>query len=807
MTARYLPYLRVGAAVLSVGSIALGVFTIRTMNDTRHWVVAASNGLIDYSLAERALQVDLLNARAGLLRNYDPVNEDIASERENLSDLARLPMRPQARHALARLSDKVEEQGGLVEQFKSDNALLQNSLTRFTANGSAEIATHNVLSARILKLTLDTSPQTVADARAALDRIPAAREGSPTAQLTSHARLLVTILPEIDELLHAIRAMRMESRSAELETMLREESRGRSMLVSRLQAALATTVLLLTAIVIALVSFQRTRTRELKAQAANERLSAAIATPLIDSGDETFASRVRDAVHQLALHIGAKRLQLVIPAAPDVFRFSWPDDRSDASWLETMINAADADGAWFGDKVVASRGSDRLDTALTKAMTDAGIHDLVLLRTADPFRVVIGFEPADRTMAQRRDHVAGVISAIIVIAHGARREVMQIERDRLERTLARARRMETIGTMASGVAHNFNNIICAIGGFAEMGQEHTRHGSSARYNFDEIQEAVLRARDLVDDILNFARQRRPNKRPIDISEVLTHTVRLLSASARDSGAFQLRVVDGQLSVLGACSDLQQVLLNVCNNASHVSGGLPVIISSRRIRLTEERRMSHSTLTPGSFVVISIADSGRGVAEAARGRLVEPFFTTKAGGTGLGLSTAWEIVQDHGGTIHVENQAEGGACFSIWLPEIGRSHSPSVIATGSRILLIAEPDHLAHEEEQLAELGYEPLGFTLSAAPDQLRGVLADCDALLIVSQQPAAAVELVQAIGSALGPRPLLMAIPEDSTAVTLPAIILPYPPRPMDVSQALSSPGRADWAHGAMLSAATPMI
>lgn len=774
----WLPALRLASALLFVMSIALGILVVRAMNDSRHWVIAASNGIMDFSLAERTLRVDLLDARAGLLRNYDPLNADLAAAGDSLSDLDQLPIRhPEARARIAQLKTKAAEQEGVVEKFNSDNALLQNSLTRFTANEKADVGQDGRLSARILKLTLDTSPQTVNEANAALARMPEAVEGTPAAQFVSHARLLVAILPEIDRLLHAVCAMQMEKSVEALRTLLVQETRTRQILVMRLQASLATTLLLLIGCVIALAMVVRLRTRELNMRAANERLSAAVATPLIDAGRETFVSRAQEAVRLLAVHIGATRLQLMIPGVPNFSLFSWPEHDLDPNWLRKLVNAADTDDAWEGGEVIVSRASRKRNGALDQAMLAAGVRDLVMIRAAAPYRVLVGFEAGGKAMARRRDHAAAVGSAIVAIAHGARREIMLLDRERLQRQLARSRRMETIGAMASGVAHNFNNIIGAIGGFAEMGQESSRLNSPARYNFDEIRDAVRRGRDLVDDILSFARQGRSNKRRISLAEVLIQAARLLSASSRDEDVFRLVPPKDSYLMIGAGSDLQQVILNIGNNAAQISGGRPVAIGSRRFRLGREQEMSHGTLDPGDYVVVSIADHGPGVPAAAFPRLFEPFFTTRAGGTGLGLSTAWEIVQDHGGTIDVENVPAGGACFSIWLPVLSTDAELPLILAGARILLLADDDHLAAEEELLAELGYEPFGFAISTDVVALREILLDCDAVLIATGRSEIAADLVAGLAPVIGGRPLLVAAPDIlADDLSVPILTLDYP-------------------------------
>lgn len=762
---KWLPALRIASvatllATLIVAGIALGM-----MSDNRRWASAASNGIMSYSLAERSLQVDLLKARAGLLRSYDPVNADLIAAQESLSDLRRLSMRPVARRVLGDITGAADQQDNLVQQFKRRNARLQAALTQFTANDRvssndrAGIEEHNILSAWILKLTLDTSLPTVTGAQAALNELPPARAGTREAALVTHARQLVVILPEIDRLLHAIRAMRIDNQVSRFQSLLRQEARDRVTALLHLQIAFGVLIALMTAIVTALVLVQRQHTRDLQIQADNERLSAAIAMPLIDTGHATFEARVQDAVARLASYLKAKQLRLMIPGISGPVHFSAPEDSGEEEWFCRLIQIADANSAWTADRVLASTRGNRGHPAVTEAMRAAGINDLVLLRTVEPCRIIIGFEPRGAAFAQRPDHMAGLASALVAIAHGARREVLQQERERLERKVARAGRMEIIGAMASGVAHNFNNILCAIGGYAEMGQERTRKHSFAHAHFGEILQAAGRARNLVDEILNFAKQGRSRKRPTQLLDILKETVGLVSASARQT-SFRLLTADKPLCVNGAASELQQVFLNICNNAVHAGDSQEVVIQARPVRRARPHRLSHGSLPPGDYIVVSIADEGPGIAPAARDRLFEPFFTTKVAGTGLGLSTAWEIVQDHGGTIDVE-QPDRGACFSVWLPQQDDVEDCPIAGDGARIILLAQPDQLAEEEELLAELGYEPVGFPLSTGLAAMSDALDACDGALITSFNTEIALKSAEALSARMAGRPVLVATPE----------------------------------------------
>ena len=768
--------LKIAIPYLLLLSILLTAAAVRAMDARRRWSSAAAEGVTQFSMAQRALHIDLLNARAGLIRTYDPVNADLTATDDALSRLRELPSDDEVRRAVADLTAATARQEALVERFKTNNALLQNSLARFAANGATETPGRDVLSAWVLKLTLDTSPPTVASARAALAALPRAADGSPRAQLSSHARLLVDVLPEGDRLLRAIWATDIEQRLARLETALEANLISRTYRMRALQFSAAFALALLAAAVVMLLLLQRLQTRELAAQAANARLSAAIAMPLIDTGGSTFVSRVQEAVDHLACHINARRLQLRIPELADQSIFSWPPGALPDDWLAPFAEAAEQDGAWFDNRVLAYHHRLTRYPAIAHAMQQAGVSDLLLLRTTHPAPVLIGFEPAGPASAQRHDHLAGTASALAAIAHGTNRELLSIERRNLDRTLAWARRMEAIGVLASGLAHNFNNIIGAIAGYGEMGRGRTRKGSATRSYFDEILIAARRASDLVDEMLGFAKHSRSGKRLIDLRDILEETHRLLAAANQDEAMFRLDVPDGPCPVSGATVDLQQAFLNICNNAAQAGRGGPVAMVCDLVNLTERRRFSHGSLAAGRYFTVAIVDSGPGVPPEVAARLFEPFFTTKAAGTGLGLSTAWEIVRDHGGTIDVTNLDHAGACFTVWLPAAAEAATSAVLREGDRILLLTASDALSHDSRTLAGLGLDTIELPLSTGAEAMIDAVRSSDAVLVSAREVRTVGRLVHEMLPTLGARPLLLATPANLTFPCSRVINLSHP-------------------------------
>jgi nitrogen-specific signal transduction histidine kinase len=310
--------------------------------------------------------------------------------------------------------------------------------------------------------------------------------------------------------------------------------------------------------------------------------------------------------------------------------------------------------------------------------------------------------------------------ALDAIANAVDRELLEHDRERLETTLQQARRMETIGALASGIAHNFNNITGAILGHAETAQGQVEPHSRAAGNLQEIRRAGERARDLVAQILTFGRRSPMRRARICIETLVAETKSLLDASLPPHVDIVIRATSQPTIVSGEPAQLQQVILNVCNNAAQAMdapGTIEIEIDVRQIGGAV--RVGHGELPPGHYVVMSIIDPGRGMDEAILERIFEPFFTTRLEGNGLGLATVREIVVDHGGAVKVQSAPGTGTRFDIWLPSApaveshsGREAASSAPRGFGETVLVLEADRgrLLRHEEILAALGYEPVGF-------------------------------------------------------------------------------------------------
>src|SRR6266404_4464286 len=220
------------------------------------------------------------------------------------------------------------------------------------------------------------------------------------------------------------------------------------------------------------------------------------------------------------------------------------------------------------------------------------------------------------------------------------------------------------------------------------------------------------------------------------------------------------------------AQLQQVVLNLCNNAAQAMDEPGIIGIRIELRETPSAlRVGHVDVGPGSFVVISISDPGPGMDDATLERIFEPFFTTRAGGNGLGLATVREIVQQHDGAVGVHSIVGSGTRFDIWLPAassrepIPVQHAPGTAGRGvGETILVLETnrERLLRHEEVLAALGYEPVGFTTPAeAAEACNAMRTRFDAALICHQPGSSlALEFAAVLHRIAPTLPIILATP-----------------------------------------------
>lgn len=752
-----------------------------------------------FGLLEAALQRDALTARAGMLRSYDPLVREVSGLDTDLA-LLRSSVGGEAAPALGRLTASVQEQEVLIEQFKSRNALLQNSLAHFevlsarTAQQAGDLYLMpevRALAAAMLHLTLDTSPDTVQEVRDCLDALQRAAvhaddEGS-IQSLLAHGRLLDQILPSTDA---ALTALRTSPETRQLEALrailLKQERAARdSSRAGRLVLYLAS--LGLAGLLLRLGLELRGRVEALRRRASFEHVLATISMRFVKAPVQETAAEIRRALAQMADCVDADRAYFVcsrhgsesgaridpeeVWCDQDVL-YTWSREGVGfpRGWPAGAVELArhfcgDAGGIVHVSHVMRlPRTQDR--RALAAQSLQGWACASIVSKYGGQF--LLGFDAVRHPCRMSREGELSLLGvALDALQNAVRREQLDAERDRLQRSLQHAQRMETVGALASGIAHNFNNIIGAILGYAEMVELDASGEAGRARNLEEIRRAGDRARELVKQIMSFGGRREERRRPVSVADCVGEAISLLRASMPRAIELDVGPIPAAALVSAGPAQLQQVILNLCTNAAQAMGGAGRIeLSAEMHELEAERTFSHGRLPPGRYVSLAVSDSGCGIDETTLARIFEPFFTTRPTGNGLGLATVLDIVSEYEGAMHVVSARGAGARFEAWLPCIGRSQAaPATGASGSfgsgETVLVID-DHrpqLLRSEEILAALGYEPVGFSVTElALDMCREAPTRFDAALVGHSHVRDGLAIAAAIHGIVPELPVVLA-------------------------------------------------
>ncbi len=310
------------------------------------------------------------------------------------------------------------------------------------------------------------------------------------------------------------------------------------------------------------------------------------------------------------------------------------------------------------------------------------------------------------------------------------------ERKQLQAQLAQALKMEAIGTLAGGIAHDFNNILGIIIGNAELAFDTVPEWNPASQNLGEIKTACLRARDVVRQLLSFSRKTEQLKKPIQVNDIISESMKLLRASIPATIDIKVNIPDKSQTIEADATQIHQVLINLCTNASHAmekSGG-ELIVTVSKLIVDEKTSLVFGGIHTGPYICLEVSDTGVGISPAVKKKMFDPYFTTKeiGKGTGMGLAVVLGVVETHNGGIAVKSQPGKGTSVKVVFPIVKEQEAVSIqpsrklLKGKETILLIDDEKAIIKMERQMLER----LGYTLvtSTAPDE---------ALKLFSQNPS----------------------------------------------------------------------
>lgn len=362
---------------------------------------------------------------------------------------------------------------------------------------------------------------------------------------------------------------------------------------------------------------------------------------------------------------------------------------------------------------------------------------------------------------------------LAVIRDITERKKTEQERALLEAQVREGQKLETIGTLAAGVAHDFNNILGTILINAQLAREDASYSTQALLSLTEIEKASHRARDLVQQILSLSRRQPTSLQVISIPSIVEESVRLMRAGLLGGTRIEWDCAADTPSILGDSTQLTQVLLNLGANAAQAMEGRPGTIGIRveGVTLDENAARPDPGLRPGRYARIAVTDTGHGMDAETQRRIFEPFFTTRppGKGTGLGLCVVYGIVRAHAGAIVVHSEPGKGSKFDLYFPRANDvAAAPDSIETarktaegrGRHILYIDDDQSQLFASKRMMERwGYRVSSyFEQREALDALLSGKLRVDLVVTDFNMPGTSgLEIARAIRDALPDLPVIM--------------------------------------------------
>lgn len=741
-------------ALATLSAIFLAV--IATSHDAgrpAHEAVMINLRAVDVNHA--SLQRDVLRARAGLLMSYDPLVESVIALRktaatlENLFASSDFGSDGRLEKLLSQLKSGIDADEALVEDFKTRNALLQNSVGVFgqtltdlhqSSNETVRSALDNVGDLGNLMMRFSTRPDPELEKAIGkrLQRLSQSVAVSPAARqiqtLTTHAKMILAILPTVDEKVASVLASRTPKSAELLQSQYLDAAGQANSRAAASRILLGATAIALCIYVFVLVYRLRNQTERLKRRLHYEQAIAGIKAEMFNTSPRDFPEFMDRALRVLTCLFegscsGFAILNIDTGEMKNVHRHG-----GDTEDYRTLLIDFAHDSRRHWDASPSGCEDSFAYVNLTKT------NDLTYTRDATISGLIIGSKMPDRQVAAflllfdsprpklGADEVGLLRASLQTLTEFVETNRREQEQEALEHRLEHAQRLEAIGTLAGGIAHEFNNVLGAILGYGEMALQLLRRPSMTRHYVQEILTSGERAKHIVDQILTFSRKRERAMKPFSVTEAVADILPLLHVTLGNKVTLTAHLCEKDTVIVGSPIEVHQMVMNLCKNAMEASArGQDVRVEVTPVEIGRKRVLSHGEISPGDYVRLSVEDQGPGIPEHVLPHVFEPFYTTKStsGGTGLGLSAVHGSVCGFGGAIHVQSSAGSGTRFDLFFPASRLAPLPlksffdeRAVPTGkgeSVAILESDRSLLEMYEEKVAALGYEPIGYSSMAA--------------------------------------------------------------------------------------------